>query len=53
MNRPTGRIARKGYRGTTPGLLAAYKPPGVCPATKVAVQVRFEAVLGKTRRTEF
>ena len=33
------------------GLLVAYKPHE--SVTKIAIEIRFEAVLGKTRRTEF
>jgi hypothetical protein len=33
--------------------LAAYKPSGVRPQPKVVAEGRFEAVLGKTRHTEF
>ena len=42
------------YRVTANETLAAYKTPCSCGiVTKVAVEFLFEAVLGKTRRTEF
>jgi hypothetical protein len=52
---PRGSLDRKvHYRVKANETLAAYKTPCSCGiVTKVAVEFLFEAVLGKTRRTEF